>query len=345
MRVSDFIQVLWVENDPVVIDAYPLEAEDYNIQLVPFSCWEDAEVALRSDYDRWDAIILDAKCQVKASDIDKAIPFLTQSISKIAEISREKNKSINWYILSGQGEDDISDAIPDTRLAWDKDWTDSKNKKFYSKESDRQILFNRIKYHHSVKEDYLITNDLYRQVFNAIENCHLNDVVFVKMLELLKPIHFKTCDNTMYNKHFTDARIIIEWIFRSMIEWGILPSSVIIKSKGKEQLNLTWSSKFLAGVPDDKSNIEIVDNYIVFPKVIADIVKNLIYLCGSKEHTCTSSVDECLNVAEHIKSVGNSPYLLGSIALQLCEVILWYDGYLRINSDPERNTLNWKCKE
>lgn len=342
MRENNLVQVLWVENDPTIIDAYPLEAEDYNIQLVNFTCWETAEVALRNEYNRWDAIILDAKCQVKYSDMDKAVPFLTQSINKIAEISREKNRLINWYILSGQGEEDISDAIPDTRLAWDKDWTESTNKKFYSKAGDREILFKRIRYHHSIKSENIIKNDLYKSVFNAIDFCKLNDDVDVKMVDLLLPIHFSETSNVSYNKLYTDARIIIEWIFRSMIDYGILPPSVICKNNGKEQLNLTWSSKFLAGNPSEKSNLEIVNNSAVFPKVIADIVKHIIYICGSNEHTCSSSVEDCLNVPEHLKFVDNSPYLLRSITFQLCEVILWYQKYLIYNPDPQINVLNWK---
>ena len=160
MQIKDFIQVLWVENDPVVIEAYPLEAEEYGVQLVPFSCFDDAYTALREDYNRWDAIILDAKCKVKETDVDKAIPFLTQSTNRIAELAKDNNKTIKWYILSGQGEEAISDAIPDTRLAWDRDWTDSTNKKFYSKETDRGALFTRIKEHYCSSLEFQIKNDI-----------------------------------------------------------------------------------------------------------------------------------------------------------------------------------------
>lgn len=32
----DLIQVLWVEDDPIVIEKYPLKAENFDLQLVPF---------------------------------------------------------------------------------------------------------------------------------------------------------------------------------------------------------------------------------------------------------------------------------------------------------------------
>lgn len=31
-RNEDYVQVLWVEDDPIVTESYPLEAEIYNLQ-------------------------------------------------------------------------------------------------------------------------------------------------------------------------------------------------------------------------------------------------------------------------------------------------------------------------
>ena len=56
----DLIQVLWVEDDPMVIENYPLKAENFGLQLVDFPCWDAAQAALENDFDRWSAIILDA---------------------------------------------------------------------------------------------------------------------------------------------------------------------------------------------------------------------------------------------------------------------------------------------
>ena len=47
---ENLIQVLWVEDDPQITLTYPLEAAQYGIQLVPFSCWEDAEKAGQQSY-------------------------------------------------------------------------------------------------------------------------------------------------------------------------------------------------------------------------------------------------------------------------------------------------------
>lgn len=72
---TNLIQVLWVEDDPDNIQFYPIEASRYGLELVPFSCWEEAEKALVSDFKRWSAIILDAKCKYKKDDHDNAQRF------------------------------------------------------------------------------------------------------------------------------------------------------------------------------------------------------------------------------------------------------------------------------
>ena len=46
------IQVLWVEDDPLVTGTYPIEAARYGLELVPFACWKDAEKALESDFNK-----------------------------------------------------------------------------------------------------------------------------------------------------------------------------------------------------------------------------------------------------------------------------------------------------
>lgn len=45
---TNLIQVLWVEDDPDIINLYPMEAYRYGLELVPFSCWEEAEKAFAS---------------------------------------------------------------------------------------------------------------------------------------------------------------------------------------------------------------------------------------------------------------------------------------------------------
>ena len=69
-----FYQVLWVEDDQEVIKNFSMAAEKKNIQLTALNCWNDANIALASNYNRWDAIILDAKCKHYPPDFGNAPP-------------------------------------------------------------------------------------------------------------------------------------------------------------------------------------------------------------------------------------------------------------------------------
>jgi hypothetical protein len=96
MYNNDLIQVLWVEDDPEVTETYPLKAESFDLELVPYSCWDDAKVALDKEYDRWAAIILDAKCKQHRDSADNAVRFLGEALKDIAAISKEKRRVIPW---------------------------------------------------------------------------------------------------------------------------------------------------------------------------------------------------------------------------------------------------------
>ena len=76
-------QVLWVEDDPMVIEQYPLKAENFGLQLVAFPCWDEAKAALENDFDHWSAIILDAKCKYHRGSEDNAVVFLREALKDI----------------------------------------------------------------------------------------------------------------------------------------------------------------------------------------------------------------------------------------------------------------------
>ena len=251
----NLIQVLWVEDDPDVTETYPVKAESFDLELVPFPCWDDAKVALENEYDRWSAIILDAKCKFHRDSADNAIVFLREALKDIAAISKDKRRVIPWYVLTGGAESEVSDSINDDRLQWDKDWTDSENKKYYSKNVDNESLYRRIRYH-AYKSPRIQIQEMYRHVFQAVEECGIDDNGYNALEDLLVPIHFpKDIKDKDYNDKFEKARTVLEYIFRSMSLHRILPDW------GK-QVNLQWSSCLLSGMPamkkDNKGNEVVI---------------------------------------------------------------------------------------
>ena len=333
---SDLIQVLWVEDDPKVTETYPLKAEYFDLELVPFPCWDDAKAALEHDYDRWSAIILDAKCKYHRDSADNAIVFLREALDDISTICERNRRIIPWYVLTGGDEAEVSDSINDKRLKWDKDWTDSQNKKFYSKNIDNEDLYRRIRYHAQKSPRFRIQN-MYKNVFEAIEECGIDDEAYNALEDLLIPIHFPNIiADKDYNDKFEKAREILEYIFRSMSKHGILPDW------GK-QINLQWSSCLLAGKPalNKKDVVVIQSNKRILPEALAKMVKTMVNIIPPFCHSDGGNEDE-VRKKEYMKYVSSSTFLLRSFTLQLCDFILWYCQYLREHPDTELNALEWE---
>lgn len=344
---------MWVEDDPGIINAYPKEAaQQYGLELVPFSCWEDAEKALISDFKRWAAIILDAKCKYKKDDHDNAPRFLMHALNAIGKICTERKRVIPWFVLSGGSEEELSDLILDDREAWDGDW---KDKKFYSKTTDRDMLFHRIPYKASISPELQIRLVYYPDVFKAIEHAELGDDVEVWMEELLLPIHAQNYTGKEYNNLMTSVRKCLEAVFHSMAAHGILPNE---KQGGNYKLhplledkrggiNTTWCSMILSGKTISVDSKQLITSHEILPKVLKNTFQNLIEIAAAYEHAPNKNVnkqqyDNSRHTDEFLDYVGNAPYLLRGMTMELCDIILWYAHYLDEHDDEELNALEWQ---
>ena len=337
----DLIQVLWVEDDPGVIESYPLEAYNFGVQLVAFPCWDEAKAALENDFDRWSAIILDAKCKYHRDSEDNAVRFLGRALNDIALICEKRGRVIPWYVLTGGDAEEVSDSINDDRMKWDADWTNSTHKEYYSKNVDNEILYQRIKAH-ARKSPRLQVQQMYEDVFDAIEELDLNVDAEVYLEDLLLEIHFPKLDNKDYNDKYKKVRQIVEYIFRSMMQKGLLPPQC--------KINLTSSNRILSGqnIMEGKGNDAVVIVEVekaVLPKIIQDNIIHMIHTAGSDVHTEEGADTNSKHITEYLKDVGNTSYLLKSYALQLCDVILWYKNYIDKHNDEEINALNWTIKD
>ena len=337
---TDLIKVLWVENDPTVTGSYPLEAENYDLQLVPFDCWDDAEAELKKNASQWDAIILDAKCKHHKDSADSASRFLIHVFPALERIYNDNHRVINWYVLSGGSETEISDLISESRLQWDKDW----EKSYYSKNTDREVLYQRIKEQVTTRSNETqIKTRLYKDVFDAIEELQLGDDAASAMVRLLEPLHFEGTKDKDYNDRMYESRKVLEYIFRSMIRNGILPPVYRQVSDGKDQVNETECSRFLAGKlkPDGK----VICHNPVVSRIMDNSISNILYVTGSSLHTSEQQKWTEMNTKKYLASVGETSNLLKSFALQLCDLILWYRAFCRIYNNPEENAKNWEIVE
>ena len=339
MKAYDLIQVLWVEDDPKVTELYPLKAEDFGLELVPYPYWDDAKVALENEYDRWSAIILDARCKHHRDSADNAVVFLREALKDISVLSEKKGRIIPWYVLTGGDESEVSDSINDERLKWDEDWTKKSNKKYYSKNIDNEMLYNRIKAHAN-KSPRIQIQEMYRNVFEAIEKCGIDDNGYNALEDLLVPIHFsKEIKDDDYNDKYEKAREVLEYIFRSMSVHGMLP-------EWGKQVNFRGSSCILAGMPAKRNEeIDIESKEQILPPVLTKVMKEMVEIIPAFCHSDNQADGEVKKQA-YLHSVDDSPYLLRSFTLQFCDIILWYRNYLKAHSNVEENKMKWKdCRK
>ncbi len=315
--MENYIKVLWVEDDPLCLESYPGEAEDYGLELVSFPCWDEAEAELTKNYDDYSAIILDAKCKKSKDDEDDAQVFLSNVFPILAALTVRKGRAIPWFILSGGDKTEIGRLIPEVRKEWD-----DRKENYYKKATDRESLYTRIKQISLESDSVKIRKDLYPDVFKAIREIDLPQQVADNMGELLRPIHFpKVSDADTYNKLFFHARQIVEHVVKSMIGRGYIPYDEKFYKNG--QINLSECSKFISGT--DKK--ECLKNPA--PYILGWNIYDIIYATGSFLHSTNEDNKKDYKTKEYLGLVGNSQYLLRSYAMQLCDLILWYNNYIK----------------
>lgn len=342
MKAYDLIQVLWVEDDPSVRETYPLKADNFDLQLEPYSCWDDARMALENDYDRWSAIILDAKCKYHRDDNDNAVRFLAAALKDIAVISKEKRRVIPWYVLTGGDESEVSDSITDDRMKWDGDWTNSTNKKFYSKNVDNEVLFRRIRYH-AKRSPRIQIQEMYRDYYEKL--AQLNIDVCEDILTILEAMHFPDSHPDFNPRYFYNPlRKALEYIFRAAREVDVLPD--VFFNGGKVNLNQCFM--FAIGKDAEKLGYKHGDGGFT-PIHIQNMMSLIINLGNSNSHSFNSSHSteltekEVLSYANHIKAIGgNSKLLIFSIALQFCEILQWMNNFIKDHPDKEENRKRWE---
>lgn len=340
MEDYDLIQVLWVEDDPEVTETYPVKAESFGLELVPFPCWDEAKVALEKEYDRWAAIILDAKCKQHRESADNAIRFLGEALKDIATISKDKGRVVPWYILTGGAETEVSDSINDDRLHWDGDWTEANHKKYYSKNVDNEDLYERIK-SHAQKSTRIQIREMYRDTFKQLSTLN-NKEVFEDISMILEAMHFPNAyPNFTPRLFFNPMRKALESVFRLAGNTGIIPEDFFAGGI----VNLNQCFMFLIGRDAEKIGYRYgVTGERIAPRHIQDMMSLIINIGNSNSHSTESShptelsEEEIQKYDNHIKSIGgDSKLLIFSIALQLCEIVKWMNQYITMNSDKERN--------
>ena len=341
-------KVLWVDDDPSIIEGFQIAAEKYDIELDVAYNWEMAEEKLRVNFNEYTAIILDANCKIKETDKVASHLFLGHASVRLSRIYGEKHKFIPWYVLSAGTMDKFDTVLElintDERKNFEADWGEMRYlKSGVDITGVRYVdkLFTNIK---KVAVDTSINTVLFRHsdVFKYVGQDKAIGYVKARkyLLKMLSALYYPE-ENLNYEYEGNPLRKVLEYLFRSANKHGLLPDD-LFDSIG--HITILDASRFMAGLntkerygTDHKQAIrwgkagESKDGAggdCIFTAEIAMFVKNILNFSSSDSHT---EEDEPYVIDETKKEI-----FFGYV-LQLCHVIKWFGEYVKQNPNIEAN--------
>jgi hypothetical protein len=209
-------------------------------------------------------------------------------------------------------------------------------KKFYSKESDREMLFMRIKSHHKYTYDFQIKNDRYNKVFLSLDSLGISDYAEPILLDILIPLHFIEKQHELKPiHHYNQIRQLVEYLFRACHKVGLIPDQCMLHGV----VNLNQCSLYLAGKNADKAGVRYGEvGERVVPEYIESIIRTVLDFGNVHSHTVELDNEDNVKIENILKS-SQSKYLIFGLLLQMCEVIVWFANYISSHNDKEVNLL------
>ena len=315
------IKVLWLDDefDSDALKSTFIRMEKY---FTLIKCYTKDEFLEKIESDEWDAIVLDV--------LDKNGRDSGFRVSVMRIMSKFKDDP--WFVFSGQTDVTKKESDIRTMLA-EEDCHREYADVIYVKGEQDDKLIDDIKSAVCNKTEWQARNfvkNKYKQVLSVFDI--IGNDSRESFLEILMAIEGKKEIN--HQVYYTQLRIVMEWMFRHANQIGLLHDKCVA---GK--VNLTESSLFLAGEPTKYLKVKCSKQH--FPKLIADNVKNLLFITGGASHTTEPDEKSIINLQDYWNST-NSPYLLYSQTLILCDILLFYKQYSTMNSCKVSNEALWE---
>lgn len=331
MNEKVYYKVLLVDDNKRLGESLQPKAEQYGLDLRQVVCWADAKEQLdnRDDFERWSAIILDANCTFEKDAIPD-LHFLDKVLQQLQGLFERYASQIPWFVLTagGKGEFEwVKEGILSRER--DKSWGDVfyfKDKPDENGKDQVEILFENIQRIAPLSENNKIRYQ-YKNVFDVLKE-HFDKQDESIMLNLLIALHFPKNDFDP-DLYFNKLRQIVESLFHAYNKLGLLPDAFFEDNK----INMQEASRFLAGeepkyIPFRYGKKEEK----VFPKLIAEIVREIVNVTNLGSHKGQSDEQGSKEINSYIKEK-----MLFGCTLQLCGVIEWFGNDAKIHPDRIEN--------
>lgn len=316
--------VLWIDDEWDKMSLFKEECEAiHNIVLWPFKTQREGIEELERNIKFYDAVLLDAKMFDQSENEVAKLTGLRKAIDKINQLAIRKR--LPYFISTGQPDLMGNDVFQESFGH------------FYIKERDDLRLFEDIK--------NAIDNSEYRQIrcnydeaLSALEALDKRsvDAVMDVLVSMHYPHNHPDFSPLLYYNPF---RKVLEYIFRACNQHGILPDVCF----GRGEVNLNQCFMYLIGGDAKILHIRYGNaGERVVPRHIQDIMSLILNLGNSNSHTVELSPGEIEDVQ---RNIGDSKLLIYSMALQICELGLWFSQYISMHPDKEKNLSMCKSLE
>lgn len=319
-------KVIWFDDEYDTLDLLKEQASINGIQHTGFTNAADGIIELEKNFRLYDAVIVDGMFYNKPGQSGNS-----QKDTALAEVFRaldsfKDKKIIPSFILSGQ----ISftkEVNPFADLFKDNKVYDKLN------DADKAELWADIKQEADAQEDTQVRHQ-FKEVFDSFENLGINSEYQNYIVDLIKGIKYNApIDEMLY---FAQLRKIMEFLFRKSEKAGLLHSRCIHSG----EVNLSESSLFLAGRQTNR--LGIICSVSHFPGIIAEYVRNIIFITGAAVHTEDEESKNAKLSVESLRKTNRTPFLIYSLVIQLMDVVIWFKNYLGDNTDIEKNKSLWQ---
>ena len=310
--------VLWIDDQWDTLDGFIEKAATvYNLSITPYRTSKAGIEAIRSDLDKWDAVILDAK------GLDESENEATDVIGlrKAKDFLLSLSKPIPYFIYTGQ-----TDYLS-------SDFFKSAFGDFYSKyDGYNKILKAVVEAIEKKVENQTIYN--YQDLFSSLESLGISEYTKETFLDILLPLHYKEKEDGFRPvHHYTQLRKVIEYLFRACHRVGLVPDACI--SNGI--INLNQCSLYLAGKVAEKINLRYgEEGDRIIPKHIERIIRSVLELGNTCSHSVEFEDEDKEKIEELFRSFKSNNLIYG-LTLQLSEAVVWFANYIPTHNDKEYN--------
>ena len=291
----------------------------HKIHITPFKTRKEGMDLLLKDERPWDAVILDAKAYNESENETANLKGLYEAIKQIEGL--KQRKSIPYFVLTRQPDlldnDTFRDLIGEF---YKKGKAEEEGGTVKVKGQDQ--LIEDLKEKVDGYSRYRV-KELYKDTVNILNQ--VNPKACESILDIMEVMHFPAANPKFnYDESFNSLRKILESFYKKANKCQIIPDECVDLIEGN--VNINQCVQYLSGRNADVVGIRYGSkNDKIVPRHIKDLMFSVQSLTSYLSHEYVNN-----NVATKPKDI------LFSLALQICEIIIWLNNYIESHMDPSQ---------